>query len=74
MEKSEGLYLIRDVDWRRGQSTTSIGTGEGKGDNRRRRLERERQTLETLIQFVKFVGKKGQSRSDWNNRLRRLGG
>ena len=26
MEKSEGLYLIRDVDWRRGQSTESIGT------------------------------------------------
>jgi hypothetical protein len=37
------------IDWNgrgeRGQSTASIGTGEGKGDNRLRRLER---TLETF--------------------------
>lgn len=44
-----------------GQSTPSIGTGEGKGDEWLRHSER---TLETLRQFVKFVKK--QMRSDWN--------
>jgi hypothetical protein len=66
MEKSEGLYLIRDKCF-----------ALGEGDNRLRRLER--QTLETLIQFVKFVKKQVRSTwrrgsRIWNNRLRRLGG
>jgi len=61
-----------------GQSTPSIGTGGrrpkmrlGGGDNRRSRLERERQTLETLIQFVKFVKK--QVRSTWRRVTALLG-
>ena len=38
----------------RGQSTSSIGTANFRNS----------------VQFVKFVGKKGQSQSDWNNQLR----
>jgi hypothetical protein len=60
MERSEGHYLIRD-EWR-----SHWNKSEGLGTNLR--------NSETVCKVCEALGDEGQSQSDWNNRLRRLGG